>query len=181
MRLWRSMMAFMLETDSANWPRQSHSHGGVAPNPPARASLRYTKRVPKILSNWSKEIVRRGVLRALGAYVIGVWLLAQGLVDLFPAVGLPDWAIQVFLVAALATTPLVCIVAWKYDLTLKGFLPDKQDVANRRRAATDATARALVAFKAPFVVGCCRCHDPVALAPIEICRCHDPVHLRQSR
>ena len=75
--------------------------------------------------------MRRGVLRALGAYVIAIWLLAQGLVDLLPAVGFPDWAIRVFLAAAIALTPFVAIVAWKYDLTSRGFLRDKQDVARR--------------------------------------------------
>ena len=78
-------------------------------------------------------MVRRGVIRALGAYVFVVWALAVGLVDLLPAVGFPDWAIRVFLVAAIAATPIVGFVAWKYDLTLKGFLPDKLDVADRAR------------------------------------------------
>jgi len=76
-------------------------------------------------------MVRRGVIRALGAYVFVVWALAVGLVDLLPAVGFPDWAIRVFLATAIAATPVVGFVAWKYDLTSKGFLPDKLDVANR--------------------------------------------------
>lgn len=90
--------------------------------------------------------MRRGVLRALGAYGVGIWLLAQGLVDLLPAVGFPDWTIRAFLAASMAATPLVCVVAWKYDLTLKGFLPDKQDTANRRRAATDGVASPTTRF-----------------------------------
>ena len=90
--------------------------------------------MPRLISNLSKELVRRGVLRALGAYVVLIWLLAQGLVDLLPAIGFPDWAIQVFLASAVAATPLVGSVAWKYDLTAKGFLRDKVDVANREQA-----------------------------------------------
>ncbi len=58
-----------------------------------------------------KELSRRGVLRALAAYIVIVWLLAQGLVDLFPAVGLPEWTIRRFLVAAVAGTPLVAFLA----------------------------------------------------------------------
>ena len=102
--------------------------------------------MPTIVRNWWKELVRRGVLRALGAYGVGIWLLAQGLVDLFPAVGLPDWSIQAFLVASLAATPLVCIVAWKYDLTRKGFLPDKKDAEKRRRLASDGIANPTTRF-----------------------------------
>lgn len=84
------------------------------------------------MSNFSKELVRRGVLRALGAYVAIVWLLAQGLVDLLPAIGLPDWSIRVFLAVTVSATPLVAIIAWKYDLTTKGFLRDKKDVVERQ-------------------------------------------------
>jgi hypothetical protein len=95
--------------------------------------------VPKTKRNLGKELVRRGVIRAIGAYIFVVWALAVGLVDLLPAVGLPDWAIRVFLVAALAAIPLVAFVAWKYDLTLKGFLPDKLDVADRAHAKGSAS------------------------------------------
>lgn len=77
----------------------------------------------------AKELARRGVYRALGAYVVIVWLLAQGLVDLFPAIGFPDWSIRVFLGAATGATPLVAFLAWKYDLTSSGLLPDRRDAA----------------------------------------------------
>ena len=88
-----------------------------------------------MIKRLAEELVRRSVLRALGAYGIAVWLLAQGLVDLLPAVGLPEWAIQVFLVAAVGFTPVVAVIAWKYDLTSKGFLRDRQDVAIEQRNA----------------------------------------------
>ena len=75
------------------------------------------------------ELIRRSVLRALAAYLIVIWLLFQGLVDLFPAIGLPEWSIQVFLAITVAATPVVAVIAWKYDLTSKGFLRDSVDVA----------------------------------------------------
>lgn len=89
----------------------------------------------RIVRNFIEELIRRGVLRALGAYVAIVWLLAQGLVDLLPAVGMPDWAIRIFLSFAVAATPVVAIVAWRYDLTRKGFLRDRADVALAHREA----------------------------------------------
>lgn len=93
-----------------------------------------------IVREFFSELTRRGVLRALGAYVAIVWLLAQGLVDLLPAVGLPEWAIRVFLVVAVVATPLIAIIAWRYDLTKKGFLRDRVDVlAARRQAVSDVT------------------------------------------
>jgi hypothetical protein len=80
-----------------------------------------------------KELSRRRVIRTLAAYVVIVWLLAQGLVDLFPAVGLPDWSIRLFLATAVAATPLVAFLAWRYNVTIKGVLRDPADVANPPR------------------------------------------------
>jgi len=104
----------------------------------------------------AEELSRRSVLRALGAYGIAVWLLAQGLVDLLPAVGLPEWAIRVFLVVAVACTPVVAVIAWKYDLTSKGFLRDRQDVAlARQNVLGNAIGGEKIRrrFAAAFVIG----------------------------
>lgn len=90
-----------------------------------------------------KELNRRGVLRALAAYIALIWLLAQGVVDLFPAIGLPEWTIRAFLVCSVAGTPVIGFLAWRYDLTTSGLLRDKRDVAAalqaRRRITPDAT------------------------------------------
>jgi hypothetical protein len=75
-----------------------------------------------------KELNRRGVIRALLAYAVVIWLAATGLVDLFPAVGFPEWSIRLFLVTAVAATPLVAFLAWRYNLTFKGVLRDPEDV-----------------------------------------------------
>ena len=91
---------------------------------------------PKLMG----ELSRRGVIRALAAYIVIVWLLAQGLVDLLPAVGLPEWAIRIFLATAVAATPLVAFLAWRYDLTLKGFLRDPADMVAVRRDTTSRTS-----------------------------------------
>lgn len=88
----------------------------------------------------TKELVRRGVLRSLGAYIAVIWLLAQGLVDLLPAMGFPDWVIRVFLGAAVACTPLVVFLAWRYDLTRKGLLRDSFDLANEKPARAGLVA-----------------------------------------
>ena len=88
-----------------------------------------------MIKKFFKELMRRGVVRALGAYIAIVWLLAQGFVDLFPAVGLPEWAIRVFLSATVLAAPLVAFLSWRYDLTRKGFLRDRVDVALAKRRA----------------------------------------------
>jgi hypothetical protein len=75
-----------------------------------------------------EELHRRGVFRAVVAYALVIWLAATGLVDLFPAVGFPDWSIRVFLASAVVATPLVAFLAWRYNLTFKGVLRDPADV-----------------------------------------------------
>ncbi len=86
-----------------------------------------------------KELVRRGVFRALGAYIAIVWMLAQGFADLFPAIGISERAVRIFLGVAIVATPLVILLAWRYDLTRKGLLRDRVDVAlAEQRAAASA-------------------------------------------
>ena len=85
-----------------------------------------------------KELNRRGVIRAVVAWCFIVWALAVGLVDLFPAVGLPDWSIRLFLATGVAATPLVAFLAWRYNLTFKGVFRDPADVV----APRDTVSRA---------------------------------------
>jgi hypothetical protein len=90
------------------------------------------------MKNLLKELSRRGVLRAVGAYIAIVWLLAQGVVDVFPAVGLPDWTVKGFLIISVAGTPLIAVMSWKYDLTRKGLLRDKGAAVAVLRSANSA-------------------------------------------
>jgi len=46
------------------------------------------------------ELRRRNVLRAGALYVAGVWALAQGIAQLGPSFGLPDWGTRWFVIAA---------------------------------------------------------------------------------
>lgn len=75
-----------------------------------------------------KELKRRGVIQALAAYTVIVWVLAEGLVDLLPAIGFPDWTIRLFLLGGVAGTPLVAFLAWRFNITFKGILRDPRDV-----------------------------------------------------
>ena len=46
------------------------------------------------------ELRRRNVLRAAVLYVGAVWALAQGIAQLGPTFGAPDWITRAFVVAA---------------------------------------------------------------------------------
>lgn len=73
------------------------------------------------------ELVRRQVLRTLGAYVVIIWGLAQGLAGLSPSFGIPDWVTRLFIYTAIGATPLVAWLAWRYQFTMQGVVRDPED------------------------------------------------------
>ncbi|MEO6926451.1 MAG: tetratricopeptide repeat protein [Rhodanobacter sp.] len=66
------------------------------------------------------ELKRRNVLRAGALYAAAAWALAQGISQLAPSVGLPDWATRWFLVAAIIGFPFWIAFAWFYQFTPQG-------------------------------------------------------------
>src|ERR671934_252740 len=72
------------------------------------------------MSNFFGELKRRNVIRAVILYVGAVWALAQGISQLGPSVGAPDWATRWFLVAAAIGFPFWIAFAWFYEFTPEG-------------------------------------------------------------
>jgi tetratricopeptide (TPR) repeat protein len=66
------------------------------------------------------ELNRRGVLKGAGAYLVGGFGLLQAADLALPRLGAPDWMVTALLVALLAGFPLVCALAWHYDLGPRG-------------------------------------------------------------
>ena len=79
------------------------------------------------LRGFFAELVRRQMFRTLGAYIVIIWGLAQGLAGLFPSFGVPDWVLRSFVYASIAATPLVVMLAWKYQFTMQGLVRDPED------------------------------------------------------
>ena len=79
------------------------------------------------LRGFFTELVRRQMFRTVGAYIVIIWGLAQGLAGLFPIFGVPDWVLRSFIYASIAATPLVVILAWKYQFTMQGLVRDPED------------------------------------------------------
>src|SRR5262250_3954115 len=66
------------------------------------------------------ELKRRNVIRPAILYVGTVWALAQGISQLGPSVGAPDWATRWFLVAAAIGFPFWIAFAWFFEFTPDG-------------------------------------------------------------
>ncbi|HEX7130031.1 MAG TPA: hypothetical protein VF217_08160 [Rhodanobacteraceae bacterium] len=66
------------------------------------------------------ELRRRNVLRAGVLYAGAVWALAQGIAQLGPFFGAPDWTVRWFVIAAIIGFPFWIAFAWFYEFTPQG-------------------------------------------------------------
>ena len=70
------------------------------------------------------ELQRRNVIRMAGLYLVGAWLLVQVASTLFPAFGVPGWALRALvIVLALGFSPAM-VFAWVFELTPGGLKRD---------------------------------------------------------
>lgn len=60
------------------------------------------------------------MLRAAVLYIAAIWALAQGIAQLTPVVGAPEWSARGFLIAAAIGFPFWLAFAWIYELTPHG-------------------------------------------------------------
>jgi len=86
------------------------------------------------------ELKRRNVIRAAILYLGGVWALAQGIAQLGPSVGAPEWTTRWFLVAAAIGFPFWITFAWLYEFTQEGL---KRESEIETRSITRHTGRKL--------------------------------------
>jgi len=91
------------------------------------------------------ELHRRNVFRAGLAYLATSWLLTEVCGTLFPAFGVPDWAMRLLVILLLLGLPVVLVISWVYELTPEGFKRDL-DVPNEQ------SIRHLTGRKLDFVV-----------------------------
>lgn len=92
-------------------------------------------------SKFLVELSRRRVIRAVGIYGAALWLLSQGVADLFPAFGLPDWSVRAFVIVGLLGIPVVIAVAWVYDITPEGLVRDDQATLTDQAFSGSVTVR----------------------------------------
>ena len=87
------------------------------------------------------ELRRRNVLRAGALYVAAAWALAQGIAQLGPAFGMPDWGTRWFVIAAIVGFPFWIAFAWLYEFTPDGL--KRENEVERNESIAHHTARKL--------------------------------------
>lgn len=86
-----------------------------------------------------RELKRRNVIRMAGLYLVGAWLVVQVADTVFPAFGLPEWALRgVIVVLAIGLVPAL-LFAWIFELTPEGIRPDAE--VDPARSIAPQTAR----------------------------------------
>jgi len=70
--------------------------------------------------NLFAELKRRNVIRAAILYLGAVWAVAQGISQLGPSFGAPEWATRWFVIAAGIGFPFWIAFAWFYEFTPQG-------------------------------------------------------------
>jgi TolB-like protein len=91
--------------------------------------------------NFFSELKRRNVIRATILYLGGVWALAQGISQLGPSLGAPEWATRWFLVAAGIGFPFWIAFAWFYEFRPEGL--KRESEIDPQESITHHTGRKL--------------------------------------
>ena len=91
--------------------------------------------------NFFAELKRRNVIRAAILYIGAVWAIAQGISQLGPSVGAPEWATRWFLVAAAIGFPFWIAFAWLYEFTPQGL--KRESEIDRAESIAPHTGRKL--------------------------------------
>ena len=87
------------------------------------------------------EIKRRNVLRAGALYIGAAWALAQGMAQLLPVFGVPDWVTRWFVVAAAIGFPFMLAFSWFYEFTPEGL--KRESEIDPEDSITHATGKKL--------------------------------------
>ena len=72
------------------------------------------------MNNFFAELKRRNVYKVAVAYGVAAWALAQGIAQVFPVFGVPNWIIQLIVLLIVIGFPIALVLAWAFELTPEG-------------------------------------------------------------
>ena len=107
-------------------PRQAESAAALQPT----ATAAVGQAVPAAGSSRSLaalflELKRRNVLKVMGAYAVGMWLVLQVAQTTFEPLQLPAWWMTALTILAVVGVPIVLVLAWSYEITPGGIVLDE--------------------------------------------------------
>src|SRR5437016_3751068 len=84
--------------------------------------LLYAWRLTAPMSNRNvfSELKRRNVYKVAVAYAVVSWLLIQVATQVFPFFEIPNWAVQMVVVALVIGFPIALVLSWAFELTSEG-------------------------------------------------------------
>ena len=74
-----------------------------------------------------EEARRRSVFQTTGVYLVALWGLSQGAVQVAPALEFSPSIVRWILIAGIALLPVVVFLAWRFDLSREGIVRDPVD------------------------------------------------------
>jgi TolB-like protein/Tfp pilus assembly protein PilF len=72
------------------------------------------------LGKFFSELKRRNVYKVAVAYAIAGWAFAQGIAQVFPVFGVPNWVVQLIVLLIVIGFPIALVLAWAFELTAEG-------------------------------------------------------------
>jgi TolB-like protein/Flp pilus assembly protein TadD len=72
------------------------------------------------IDSFFSELRRRNVYKVAVAYAVAGWALAQGIAQVFPVFGVPNWIIQLIVLLIVIGFPIALVLAWAFELTPEG-------------------------------------------------------------
>ncbi len=89
-------------------------------------------------SHFLAELKRRNVYKVAVAYAIAGWALAQGIAQVFPVFGVPNWIVQLIVLLIFIGFPIALVLAWAFELTGEGLKRTEDADLARPRAKSHA-------------------------------------------
>ncbi len=81
--------------------------------------------VPSRVLGFVAELRRRSVLKVVGAYLVGMWIVLQVAQTTFAPLRFPDWWMTVLTILTVLGLPIVAVLAWSYEITPGGVVLDE--------------------------------------------------------
>jgi TolB-like protein/Flp pilus assembly protein TadD len=102
--------------------------------------------------NFFAELKRRNVYKVAVAYAVVAWLLIQVATQVFPFFELPNWAVQIVVLAMVIGFPIALVLSWAFELTPEG-IKREENVDRRISGKTGRKITALIVVFAAAAAG----------------------------